>query len=49
MQFVSETIGVSVPVLHCIFADDNVVYLVVNFVAGISMISLIEDEKQLVK
>lgn len=49
MQFVSETIGLSVSVLHCIFADDNVVYLVVNFVAGISMISLIEDEKQLVK
>ena len=49
MQFVSEHTRVPVPVLHCAFADDDAVYLVMELVAGVSMASLTEDEKHVVK
>ena len=49
MQFVSEHTKIPVPVLHCAFADDDAVYLVMEYVAGVGMDSLTEDEKHVVK
>ncbi len=40
---------IPVPVLHCAFADDDAVYLVMELVAGVSMAVLTEDEKHVVK
>lgn len=49
MQFVKEHTKIPVPLLHCAFADDDAVYLVMEYIAGVSMASLTEDEKHVVK
>ena len=49
MQFVSEHTRIPVPVLHCAFTDDNAVYLVMEYVEGVNMADLTEDEKHVVK
>ncbi len=49
MQFVSKHTKIPVPVLHCAFADDDAVYLVMEYVSGVSMDVLTEDEKHVVK
>ena len=49
MQFVREHTKIPVPVLHCAFADDDAVYLVMEYVDGVNMADLTEDEKHVVK
>ena len=49
MQFVTEHTRIPVPVLHCAFADDDAVHLVMEYVEGVNMADLTEDEKHVVK
>ena len=49
MQFVREHTNVPVPTLHCVFTDDDAVYLIMEMVDGVNMASLSEVEKHVVK
>lgn len=49
MHSVSEHIRVPLPALHCAFTDRDAVYLIMELVAGVSMASLTEDEKHMIK
>ena len=49
MQFVTEHTRIPVPVLHCAFADDDAIYLIMEYVDGVNMADLTEDEKYVVK
>ena len=49
MQFVKENSDVPVPTLYCAFEDDNAIYLVMEYVAGVGMDTLTRPQKRIVK
>lgn len=49
MRFVAEKTSIPVPRLICCFEDDNVVYVIQEYVKGVSMANLKEEQKETVK
>lgn len=49
LRFVSEHTNVPVPQLYCCFEDDEATYLVVEFVDGVQMAELSDDNKEVIK
>lgn len=49
MRFVAEKTNVPVPKLYCAFEDDGAVYLVMEYIEGVGMNELTDEEKETVK
>jgi hypothetical protein len=49
MQFIAENTDIPVPALHCCFEDDEAVYLVMDYIEGVSMAELKPDERKVVE
>ncbi|EEQ34867.1 conserved hypothetical protein [Microsporum canis CBS 113480] len=49
LQFLKENSTVPVPRLYCCFEDDDAVYLVMEYIEGVSMADLTEDQRATVE
>jgi serine/threonine protein kinase len=48
LKYVKENSAIPVPTVHACFEDDNSAYLITNYVDGVSMSSLPDDQKEIV-
>ncbi|KAI9749319.1 MAG: COP9 signalosome (CSN) subunit, partial [Chaenotheca gracillima] len=49
MSFIREHSNIPIPTLHCTFEDDGAIYLVMEYVEGVGMDELDDDQREVVK
>lgn len=49
MTFIREKTNIPIPVLHCSFEDDDAVYLIMQYVEGLSMAELGDNQRTTVQ
>jgi hypothetical protein len=49
IAFIAKHASILIPELHCCFEDDEVVYLVMDYIKGVSMNELKEEKQKVVE
>jgi serine/threonine protein kinase len=48
MQYIADNTNIPIPKLHCCFEDDDAVYLVMEYIEGVTINDLSEKHRRIV-